>query len=340
MNVLMAEPVDVPPEAFEPKPLFPTMEAAAAVVEEVRGWVKDQPTWTWRGHTHAKPDPDEAEEIRYVADFQLAAGVKCPCPCCTPRHEKFGQGFIAWFPKTGCIRLMGQHCFKRLNPDSHAAAEDEYKARMKHNGLVVFLTNNMGNRDAFRRAIEAAMPLALHLDELQDILGEKLHRTWKVRLWDHVQTGALGLPTFDADGRPDNGFRVYATITGSSLIDPARKSFAPRLRTALDLLDFKIPEDVNAASTEELGKCVAPFSRSERICRETFAAMDAARQFVSLMTTATIRECAKQPGAPVRLDIRRTGDELFVGKSEDSRSRVPLRPCINREPPQLPRLVL
>jgi hypothetical protein len=336
----MAEPIDVPPEAFEPKPLFPTMETAAAVVDEVRQWIKDQPTWAWRGHTHAKPDTDEAEEIRYVADFKLPAGIECPCPCCTPRHAKFGQGFIAWFPRTRCIRLMGQHCFKRLNPDSHAAAQDEYKARMKHNGLVAFLANNLGNREAFRRAIEAATPLAVHLDELQDILGDKLHRTWKVRLWDHVQTGALGLPTFDSDGKPDNGFRVYATIAGSSLIDPARKRFAPRLKTALDLLDFKIPEDIASASTEELGKCVAPFSRSEKICRETFAAMEAARQFVSLLTTATIREWAKQLGSPVRLDIRRVGDELFVGTSEDNRSRVPLRPCINREPPQLPRLVL
>lgn len=124
-----------------------------------------------------------------------------------------------------------------------------------------------------------------------------------------------------------NTFVKLCRIAGSSSVDPARKTFAPRLKAALDLLDFKIPEDLASVSTEELGKCVAPFSRSEKICRDAFAAMEAARQFVSLLTTATIREWAKPPGSPVRFDVRRTGDELFVGRSEDNRSRVPLPPA-------------
>jgi hypothetical protein len=62
----LQDPIDVPAEAFAPKPIFPDFPSPE-IVAEVREWVKTQPPWAWRGHTHVKPDENEALEIRYVA---------------------------------------------------------------------------------------------------------------------------------------------------------------------------------------------------------------------------------------------------------------------------------
>ena len=167
----MPDPIDVPPEAFAPKPIFPDFPSPE-IVAEVLEWVKTQPPWAWRGHTHSKPDNDEAQEIRYVADFQLPKGIESPCPCCTPRHAKFGKGFIAWFSRSACIRLMGQDCFKTLNPEGHQFAVDELDERQQRTATIAYLTAKIEKRFEAVEAIERALPIAEHIDTLQDILGK------------------------------------------------------------------------------------------------------------------------------------------------------------------------
>src|SRR5260370_5437622 len=39
-----------------------------------RAWVKKNPAYLWRGHTHSTPDKEEAGQIRYINDFVLPKG--------------------------------------------------------------------------------------------------------------------------------------------------------------------------------------------------------------------------------------------------------------------------
>ena len=330
----MSDPIDVPPEAFTPKPIFPEFPSAK-IVAEVREWVKAEPPWAWRGHTHARPDADEAQEIRYVADFQLPKGIESPCPCCTPRHPKFGKGFIAWFSRSSCIRLMGQDCFKTLNPEGHQFAVDEFAQRRERAAQIAFLIANLPNRGVISAAIETMLPMAKHLDELQDIFGEKLRRTWGIDLWQHVREGRLRVAN-------DSGtFDDYGGIEGQSLVDPKRKDFAPSLATALrGLAGITISDDLIDADDDQLKKAARAFGRNVNLARETFSAMTDAKRFVSVLNTATIRNWALQPNAPVRLDIRRENDAVFVGPSADNRTRVPLHSRIDSALPDLPHVVV
>ena len=330
----LSDPIDVPPEAFAPKPIFPDFPSKE-IVEEVRTWVKTEAPWAWRGHTHAPPETDQSKEIRYVADFQLPKGIESPCPCCTPRHPKFGKGFIAWFSRSSCIRLMGQDCFKKLNPEGHQFAVDEFAQRKERAAQLAFLVANLPNRAAIAEAIAATMPIAEHLDELKDRLGDRLRRSWGIDLWQHFRDGgrlrvANDVGTFDD----------YGAVEGYSLVDPGRKDFSPTLSTALRGLEsIDLPDDVSSADDEQLKKASRAFGRSVNLARETINAMTDAKKFVSVLNTATIRTWALLPNAPVRLDVRRENDEVYIGPSEHNRTRIPLDSRIDNALPVLPDVV-
>jgi hypothetical protein len=327
-------PIDVPPEAFAAKPIFPDFPSSA-IVAEVREWVKTQPPWAWRGHTHAKPDEDEAQEIRYVADFQLPKGVESPCPCCTPRHTKFGKGFIAWFSRTGCVRLMGQDCFKTLNPEGHQFAVDEFDERQKRAATVAYLTANIEKRFDAIEAVERALPIAEHIDALQDILGEDLRRTIGVDLWQQVRDGGQ---LKVADGPV---FSTYATVEGAALVDPGRKKIAPSLRTALRTLQsIDLPLGIVNSNDQQRELAAKSFSRGMKLAAEALATIGECKAFLSVLTLATLRNWGAQETATASLYVRRQGLDVSIGKSEGSVRRITLEDCIDWPVPRLPEISL
>jgi hypothetical protein len=295
------------------------------------------PPWAWRGHTHQKPDPDEAQAIRYVADFQLPKGIESPCPCCTPRHPKFGTGFIAWFPKTASIRLMGRDCFRTLNPEGHDFAVQEFDERTRREALIAYLTANLDKRFAAIDALERAVPMAQQIDELQDVLGERLRRNIGVDLWQHVRDGGQ-LRLIEQTPRGDI-FVQYSSVEGYSLVDPTRKRIEPSLRTAIGHLQgIDLPAGIADTNDTQRELAAKAFQRGITTGRDAIAAIAECRRFVSVLSFASLRVGGEQPNAPARLYARRDGLELFIGKTEDSVRRVTLDGCIDLPVPVLPEI--
>jgi hypothetical protein len=220
----LPDPIDIPAEAFLAKPLFPDFPGAE-IVAEVREWLKGNPPWAWRGHTRAEPSADEALEIRYVADFPLPKGTESPCPCCTPRHPKFGIGFITWFPRSACIRLMGRDCFRTLNPEGHDFAVQELDERQRREATIAYI----GKRFAAIEALERSLPLGQQVDALQELFGESLRRAIGVDLWQYVRHG--GQLKLEQETPRGPIFVPYAIVEGHALIDPARKRIEPSINT-------------------------------------------------------------------------------------------------------------
>jgi hypothetical protein len=334
----LPDPIDVPPEAFAAKPIFPDFPSSE-IVAEVREWVKTQPPWAWRGHTHAKPDENEAQEIRYVADFQLPKGVESPCPCCTPRHAKFGKGFIAWFPRTSCVRLMGQDCFKTLNPEGHQFAVDEFDERQKRTATIAYLTANIEKRFEAIEAIERALPIAEHIDTLQDSFGEDLRRTIGVDMWQQVRDGGRLKVAEETNRGPI--FSTYATIEGAALVDPGRKKIAPSLRTAMRALQsIDLPLGIVNTNDQQRELAAKSFSRGMRLAVEALATINECKAFLSVLTLATLRNWGAQEAATASLYVRRQGLDVSIGRSEGSVRRITLEPCIDGALPRLPEISL
>jgi hypothetical protein len=341
----VSDQIDIPPEAFEPKPIFPD-RPGKEIVKEIREWIKTEAPWMWRGHTHARPDKIEAEQIRYIAEFELPNKTEAPCPICRPMSGKFNKGFIAWFPVTGCVRLMGQDCFRKLNPEADAFAKDELDDLKKRQQDLDYVIANLPNRGKAISAIESARPVAKRLDELQDQLGDKLIKTYGIDLWRHVrEDGRLRLfgrtEGFDEMDAGSTSFDLYGTAVGTTLIDPSRKDFAPGLSSALSKLEsISLPKDIYSATDDELRKAARDYGRGLNIAREIIEAMEDARSFVSVQNTATLRNWAQNPGAPERFYIRRDGNSLTVGRSNEDARPIPIDPVIDRPLPELPSFVL
>jgi hypothetical protein len=327
----LPEPIEIPEGARKPKPIFPELPDFA-LVREVREWVQKNQTFTWRGHTHTAPN--EKEPVEFVGMFEMPVATEAPCPCCTPNHTKFRLGVIGWFPETHLVRLMGRHCFRRLNPEGYQLAVRRLEERQGRAKDIAYLTANLHKKADAKRAAEMAMELAEHLDDLQLQLGERVRQKLGVDLWQAVRdSGQLKLVTETDRGTFNTN---YATVAGYRLVDPARKKLVPTLNAAIGTLDSIEYFDISRASDPQRAKAARLFSKGLMLLREVFADIDEVRRFVSVQTTATIRNWSLHENAPARIHIRREGLSIFVGKSSEDAREIRLKESINAQMPALP----
>lgn len=333
---MVLDRIDIPDSARRPKPDFPTLPDRT-IVEEIRQWIRDgNPTYMWRGHTHTLPPLGAA--VEYAGDIQLQKGEEAPCPCCTPEHPKFNVGLIAWFPETQLVRIMGQHCFRRINPEGHAAAFRDLQERIRRQGAIKYLLNNLPKRSEARSALQRALPIAGHLDDLQDILGAKLVRTVGIDLWQQVREGSLNI----VSGPSGRQFSTrYATIAGFRLIDPGRQKICPRIENAAKKLDnIEIPNDIQTADDPERDKAARQFSRAMKLAQTAFIDIDDCRQFLTPLNIATIRTWGSRLDATEQIYMRRDGLTLWIGKTEDDPRPIILDGSLDVPTPRLPEIVI
>jgi hypothetical protein len=327
----LSEFVEIPASAREPKPLFAELPEFQ-LVREVRDWVLNNPPYLWRGHTHTTPS--KTEPVEFVGAFEMPQGIETPCPCCTPNHTKFRLGIIGWFPDTKFVRLMGRHCFKRLNPEGYRLAVERLQERQGTASTIAYLTANLHKKTQAKKAAESAIDIAQHLDDLQYQLGERVRLKLGIDLWQAVRDGGqLKLVTETARGAFNTH---YATVSGYRLVDPARKQLVPSINTAISALDAIPYFDIASGSDADRAKAARFFGKGLGLLREVFADMDDLKQFVSVPTTATIRNWSAQETAPAKIYMRREGLSIFIGDSKEGAQEIKLKPILDLPLPSLP----
>jgi hypothetical protein len=289
----------------------------------------------WRGHTHTMPG--KTEPVEFVGMFEMPPGVEAPCPCCTPNHTKFRLGVVGWFPATGFIRLMGTHCFKRLNPEGYKLAVRRLEERQGRASTVAYLLANLYKKADAKQSAWLALPFAEHLDDLQDQLGERVRQKLGIDLWQAVRDGGQ-LKLAAGTGRSAVNTN-YATVSGYRLVDPARKKLAPSLRTAIKAFDSIPHFDIPSASDAERSAAARLFSKGLNLLREVLEDIDDLRRFVSVQSTATIRNWSLQDNAPARIYMRREGQSIFIGEAEDQAREIRLKPVVDAAIPSLPVII-
>jgi hypothetical protein len=212
--------------------------------------------------------------------------------------------------------------------------------RQGRRSTIAYLTANLHKKDDAKRAIEAAMPLAEHLDDLQMILGERLRKKLGIDLWQHLREGGnLKVITESRQGAFNT---TYAYVTGYRLVDPARNKLTPTLQTAARTFErIGPPAGVISSSDREREAASRLFGRGLRLVRDVFYDLADLRELVSVASTATIRNWSMQPGAAATIFMRRADDmTLLVGKTEEEAARIPLKPAIAMIIPSLPEISL
>ncbi|MGL5168980.1 MAG: hypothetical protein ACRC9K_24125 [Afipia sp.] len=333
----MAEYVEIPDAAKRPKPLFPALPEFS-IVREVREWVTGgNATYDWRGHTHTTPGEDEP--VDFIGFFELPKGTEAPCPCCTPNHTKFGKGVVGWFPVTHFIRLMGEDCFKRLNPQGYRDAKDRLEQRQGRRSTVNYLTANLHKKGEFIAALERVEPLAEHLDDLQMILGERLRKLTGVDLWQAVREGGNLKVVVETERGSFNS--NYASVAGYRLVDPVRKKLAPMITTALRWFRaIELHANIADATDAERTAAARSFGKGIPLARDLMFDLEDLRKFVSIETTATIRNWSRQRNATAQIYMRREGRTVLIGKNETVAKPITLREVIDSTIPALPSIVI
>lgn len=350
----IGEEVEVSEGAFEVKAWF-AERPSRAVIEEFRSHIKEgRPPYEWRGHTHTRPP--HGANIVYLAEFGLAAERASPCPCCSPKVAKFWrQGMFAWFPDEQVIRAIGHKCFATLNPEGHATALHDYVAENKRRFEEEYLLMNYGKIGELKTALEEGLPVFEAIDEVRNILSERVDGIVGKNLLEHVESGVLSVlkdheyVVIDKDGNPEKRHDQlparYATITGQVMLKKNSKRLALAIKSALsNLSNIQMPERATLRSAiasltdEQRRQIFTRLSISLNVSREVWAQAEDARSFLSPVTVATINTWSQQPGSPVDIQIKRSGREVLIGTSRVKPKRMVLPEAFERSLKTLPKM--
>jgi hypothetical protein len=337
------DPIDIPPEAFAPKPWWPerpSTDEVRRLVQEIKEFVKETGTpYLWRGHTHTSPPIGATVEYWGEFDVPRRFVLEAPCPCCTPFHPKFRHnGKIGYFPDEGVVRLLGPDCFATLNAEGHREAVEALRERERRERASQYLLNNLPVVPETIRVVSAATPVARAIDLFHSALLLRLTKTLKINLWQLVREGELFLEIVRRDiyvtrdgqerSRLIHDHQVYAALQGHRMLDPRLRKFEPCLDKVLDDLRSIHFEDHEAAIAEmdnaERTEVARKLGRSIDKARRAFEEMEDVRSLVGPIATPTLREWAKQEGCPVRIFFNRSEDSFYVGTTELEKTRIPI----------------
>ena len=333
----IGEPLDIPPECFEAKAQFWSFESALAKVKEIKAIVAmtGQPHMV-SYHTHSAPP--QGAKIVYLDEFELPAEKRklsyfAPCPCCSPRHPKYGVGKIAWFPEEGVIRLMGPHCFAKLDKGGHNDALVEMRKRKQRDADVAYLLRNHNRLTAAYRVIQTAIQVAEAIDEFGKNLRHTVEDLMNVPLWERVRHGHLQVWETFSDFTKGNEIvqrqmlRNYAKLEGYQLLNPRMKDYSIRVQqciigfiTAFASTDWdhQIAE-MSETNRHDLAKLV---DKSVRRARELLGEMRELQRFLSVSNVATLRTWGPLVENPTQISFDRQGKLIRIGKTEHGRNPI------------------
>jgi hypothetical protein len=111
------------------------------------------------------------------------------------------------------------------------------------------------------------------------------------------------------------------------------------LQTAIKAFDSIPHFDIPSADGAQRSNAARLFSKGLVLLTETFEDIDELRRFVSVQSTATIRNWSLQDNAPARVYMRREGQSIFIGETKDQAREMRLKLAIDAPIPSLPIIV-
>lgn len=343
----MSDEVEIPPIAWEAKPLFPT-RPGEDVIAEIKTFVKRTGTpYLWRGHTHSPPPQDA--QIVYLDEVSLPPSHSgdnnrdrwSPCPICSPRHPKFYKaGMIAWFPEEQTIRIIGPECFASFNLEGHAEAFRAFQKEQEERKNTAFLLSHLGQVGEAIAVLKSNFPTIKAIDRVREIIARRLPVICDFDFWAHIRSDQ----TFKIEEkrrtfiRNRNGeeeeittrhISPYGPVVGHMFLQPKAKLIYDQLdicRTRLKMCDFgeKFADHLATLPFDEKRKLAKHLQKEVRKAHDLLAEADQVRRFLREENLATLRGWGRHPDSPVRVFIQAQpdGTRLNIGQSNEQNSSM------------------
>ena len=317
------------------KDWFATREQADAALVAIKAHIDATgETHTVFCHTHTRP-PKESEPV-YIGEFSLPKKFKkakrwSPCPVCLDEFPKFGQGKIAWFPAERVIRLIGDDCFRKLNPEAHEKAQKAFDIEQETKHNTDFLLANHANISEVIATLRRAVGVAKAVETFH----EQLHRKLKIsnlNLWPYVaREGQLSVLVKEKEFRRERDGEMYEhevdvsrvmfRLPGYQMLDPVLGSPSTSLENALRQIQAhdhgrEWPELIAKMDFKEKAGVAKVLSRCVANAIEKIAELEAVRRFVERVSINTLRNWGLHEGCPIARYYSHEGSRFLFGRSD------------------------
>lgn len=340
-------PIDIPDSARAVKAHYPT-KPDQALVREIRDYIKSTGTpYLWHGHTHTRP-PD-GSEIVYCGEFDLPPSHFGPmnrdkwaaCPCCHPETAWYYKGGrIAWFPDEKVIRNIGGNCFAKINSPGHKAALAAYELEERKRKNRDFLLLKAPLVPGAIKTIERAIEIAKAVDDARRVLSGRLKDRIGFDIWNDIRSDGVlkrRVKRTETIIRPDGteqereafDFVTHAALAGYQMLNPNAGKLADALEkcaTTLGKANFgehpqanidRLTDDERHKAANSIGKPIAD-------AKAIFAEIEDCRQFLSVLSIATLNAWGRHPDSPASVYLKLDGRTLHIGKVEDETKPMPI----------------
>jgi hypothetical protein len=337
------ERIEIPQEARTVKDWFTSRESANAVLPAIRAHIQTTgETHTCCCHTHTKPPRDSVPV--YIGEFSIPEKYRkakrfCPCPVCWDEFGKFGQGKIAWFPDEKVIRLIGDDCFKSLNPEGHEAAQRNWDIEQERKRNTDFLLSNISKLPHVVSIIERGIPIARAVEKFHEVLHNRL-RMAGLNLWPYVRRGGdLPINIREQEFRQNGAgemyihevetTRTFAVLQAYEMLDPTKPRLSEPLQKSLERIKPYLfggnSESIIAAMSDDVRRGAADaLSRAVKLVKEKLAETDHLRRFSERVTVNTLRAWGAHEGCPVPYNYSHDGSHIRFGRNDYEMVGLPI----------------
>jgi hypothetical protein len=245
---------------------------------------------------------------------------------------------IAWFPNEGVIRLIGRHCYRRLNPEGHRRAELQYREEQEAQSLRRHLLTNIPKIGRTLVIIEQAALVATAVEQVHARLREGLRRA-DVALWPEVRDdGKLKVQTVrQRDGServisvPDS--KDFRRVHGYGMLAPELMPMVASLRDCAARLrpyDFGHTWEakVGAMNDERAREAADVLNASMTKAKDLIRRVEDLRQFVEPVNINALKNWGTQSGCPIKVHFSLHHNRISVGRHADRSEFVDVPPAI------------
>lgn len=332
----MADKLEIPASAFEVKAHY-FERPSPAEVKALHQFIQTKGTpHLWPGHTHDAPQ--KGSEVTFLGKYTLPETHHrqpnwAPCPCCSPHHPKyFRKGLIAWFPKEGVIRCVGDKCYKTMDPEGYATAMAQLNIEIRNARTAETLLARIPQIPDYVRVIKLNVPVIEAIDKMRNLFLMTVNQRLGIDLWQHASTGMLRVTIVRNEVKWRSGgeeigevadFQDYGSIVGHIALKPGHYNLASKIAHWADNLSavhestnggnalFNLPENEKKAAVR-----VIKFAHNAAI--KAFAEAEEVRRFFAKVNVATINKWSEHDGSPEEIHLAMENDGWYVGRNAAS----------------------
>jgi hypothetical protein len=351
----VSDEIEIPEEASRPKFFAPDFDRER-IVREIKEDVAVYGTpLKARHHTHTKAP--KGAPVEYIGYIDQLPPSHCgpdnkdrwsPCACCSLTRPKFYKRIIiVYFAEEGVIRCIGVWCFRRHNPELHAAAWKAYRKEQERKSNIAYLVAQLHKIPIVISITEYNLDIVRSVDAFRAELAKLLDKIYPDDVWKHVRSGTLYLTTqhtaasVSREGREEQERDLtvqaaYGRLAGYEMLDPNRKRLAGRLEQDLAALKVIAEKPLETMNDQDRTQAVKLFSQTFRHSIAVYRLVEELRQFTTKVDLGTLNGWSNQAGAPIKMFVAFDGTTFSIGRSPNAMMNMKVREAYNLALRQLP----